>query len=123
MSNAPRFVLAVGSQAPVADPPWLAIEAALREGHPGHSIALVKADRTHIRADGARSMYTIAFYETAAAPPLLIGRRAGERRRGRATLAQNRVVVSPLELWSVDGIAVFRAFHDGKPLTDAFELR
>jgi hypothetical protein len=123
MSGAPRFFLAIGDAAPVPDPSWDAIEAAVRNLRPGGSVAVVNADRTHIRADGARSMYTIVWYENAASPPLLIGRRAGDRGRGRATLADRRVLVSRLELWSADGVAVFRAFHDGRPLTDAFDLR
>jgi hypothetical protein len=68
-------------------------------------------------------MYTIVFCETAAAPPLLVGRRAGGARRGKATLSENRVVVSSLELWRDDGLAVFRTFYDGRRLEETFELR
>jgi len=68
-------------------------------------------------------MYTIVFYETADSPPMMIGRRMGGQRRGKPTLAGNRVLVSPLEFWDDDGIAVFRAFHDGRPLLEGFELR
>jgi hypothetical protein len=113
----------VENEDPLPDPSWPVVEAAIREVRPGRSVALVKADRTHLRADGARAIHTIVFYETAQSPPLLIGRRAGGKRRAKATLAQNRVLVSPLELWSADGIEVFRAFYQGQPLTDAFELR
>jgi len=123
MSGEPRFFLVVGDEEPVPDPSWDAIEAAVRNVRPGGSVALVHADRTHIRADGARSMYTIVWYETAASPPLLIGRRAGGRGRGRVTLADRRVLVSRLEQWSCDGVEVFRAFHDGRALADAFDLR
>jgi hypothetical protein len=119
----PRFFLMVENEDPLPDPSWPVVEAAIREVRPGRSVALVKADRTHLRADGARAIHTIVFYETAQSPPLLIGRRAGGKRRAKATLAQNRVLVSPLELWSADGIEVFRAFYQGQPLTDAFELR
>ena len=119
----PRFFLVIGNDAPIADPPWSQIEAAVRDMRPDRSVALVKADRTHVRADGRRAMYTIVWYETAQSPPLVIGRRAGGRRRGRATLADRRVLVSPLENWSTDGIEVFRAFHGDRPLADAFDLR
>ena len=119
----PRYFLVVGNETPVPDPSWAGIGAAVRDVRPGRSVALVKADRTHIRADGARSIDTIVSCETAASPPLLIGRRAGGRRRGRATLADRRVLVGPLELWSADGIEVLRAFHEGRSLAAAFELR
>ena len=68
-------------------------------------------------------MHTIVFYETAQSPPLLIGRQAGGKRRGQATLARNRVLVSALELWGADGIEVFRRFYEGRPLENAFALR
>jgi len=99
------------------------VEAAVRGVRPGRSVILFKADRTHIRADGVRARHTIVFYETAQSPPLLIGRRAGGKGRGRATLAQNRLLVSPLELRSGDGVDVFHAFYEGQPLANAFDLR
>lgn len=123
MSADPRFFLVVGSEPPVPDPSWLLVEEAVRDLRPRHAVALVKADRTHIRAEGARAMYTIVFYETADSPLVVIGRRAGGRRRGKVTLASNRVLVSSLEWWAADGIAVFRAFHEGQSLAEAFVLR
>jgi hypothetical protein len=119
----PRLFLVVGNADPVPDPSWALVEAAVRDVRPGHSVALVNADRTHIRADGARSRYTIVFYETANSPAVVIGRRPGGQRRGKATLSDRRVLVSRLEWWGVDGIAVFRAFHEGQSLADAFALR
>jgi hypothetical protein len=118
-----QFFLVIGNDAPIPDPSWDQIETAVRDVRPGRSVALVKADRTHVRADGRRAMYTIVWYETAQSPPLVIGRRAGGRWRGKAKLADRRVLVSPLENWSADGIDVFRTFHDGRPLADAFDLR
>src|SRR5262249_41054172 len=84
---------------------------------------LVKDDRSHVRSDGTRAMHTIVWYETAQSPPLVIGRRPGGRRRGKATLAGRRVLVSPLENWAADGIEVFQGFHDGRQLSEAFQLR
>lgn len=119
----PRFFLVVGSETTIPDPSWLMIEEAVRSLTPDRGVALVNADRAHIRADGARGMHTIVFYQTAQSPPLVIGRRAGGQLRGRATLEHNRVLVSRLEWWGVDGIAVFRAFQEGRSLADSFELR
>jgi hypothetical protein len=121
--NPPRFLLVVGSDAPISDPAWDQIEAAIRRLHRDRSVSLVKDDRSHVRADGTRAMYTIVWYETAQSPPLLIGRRLGGRRRGKATLAGRRVLVSALENWAADGIEVFRSFHDGRPISVAFDLR
>src|SRR5262245_47674709 len=118
-----RFFLVLGSEPPIPDPSWLMVEESVRNLRQGHAVSLVKADGTHIRADGARAMFTIVFYETADSPPLVIGRRDGGHRRGKAALMNNRVLVSRREWWSADGIAIFRAFHEGQPLADAFELR
>jgi hypothetical protein len=118
-----RFFLVIGDDAPIPDPSWNQIQEAVRGLRRDRSVSLVKEDLTHVRADGVRAMYTIVWYESAQSAPLVVGRRVGGRRRGKASLADRRVLVSPLENWAADGIDVFRTFHEGRPLPDAFDLR
>jgi hypothetical protein len=68
-------------------------------------------------------MHTIVYYETASSPPLVVGRPEGGSRRGKATLQDDLVIVSPLEYWAADGLAVFSAFYSDTPLAEEFTLR
>ena len=115
--------LIVGDADPVHEPSWEVVERAARSIGPGSSAILYKSDGRHIRGDGARLMHTIVFYERAETPPFVIGRRKADRRRGKAILDGQRVLVSSLEYWAQDGVEVFRAFYEDRSLEEQFALR
>lgn len=123
MTNAELY-LVDGDDSPLRHPTWEAILNGLHRLRPDRTLALVRTDGSHIRADGARLMYTIVFYEDADSAPLLIGRHESARRRGRASVQGNRVIVSPLEFWGEeDGRDVFKTFFDGVDLNQRYVLR
>jgi hypothetical protein len=106
------------------NPTWSRIEDAIGGLQPGRSVVLCRPDNSHIRADGARLMFTIAFYQDAKASPLLVGRPSSGLKRGKAILSGNRALVTPREYWSSgDGVEVFRAFFEGRDLNESFVLR
>jgi hypothetical protein len=119
----PKHLLLVGDAEPVPEPSWSMVAAAASEVNRHRSVILRKLDGRHIRADGARLVHTIVFYETAEAPPLVVGRPEGGQRRGKATLDGDHVIVSSLEHWGSDGVEVFRAFFNDEPLNAQFTLR
>lgn len=123
MGPATGQLLIVGDAPPIFDPPWETVEEVLGRVTPTTSVILYKADKRHIRADGARALYTIVFYENAHAPSLIIGRRDSGPRRGKPVVHGQRVLVSAFEYWARDGVDVFRAFYDDKPLAESFTLR
>jgi len=117
-------LLMCSSREPIPEPTVTDIHDWLALLNNADSVVLYKADHSHIRADGARAKFTIAYYQTARTPPLLVGRGFNEHRHGRATLDGDRVVVTPHEYWSTeDGFRVFDAFLRGTPLSDEFVLR
>src|SRR5688500_12641600 len=79
------------------EPTWPQLAQAVEPISPASSPVLIRDDGSQIRADGARARFTIIYRASGDAAPLVIGRSAGAKRRGRLEVQDDLVRVTPLE--------------------------
>jgi hypothetical protein len=87
-------------------------------------VTLISPHGGQLRADGTRAAFRIYFEALGSPSPMLVGRADPDTRRGKAALSDDRILVTPLEIWSRDdGLHVFSTFMSGAELSLSFTLR